>query len=104
MAANYEAVRKEARQYADEVRRVLPVDRAYLYGSYAKGTAEAMSDVDVCFFLRDYGGKERVDMGIQLLNIASGYEAFFEPLVFETSDLERNNPFVKEILHTGIEI
>jgi len=63
-----------------------------------------LSDVDVCFFLRDYGGKERVDVGILLLKIACGYKAYFEPLVFETSEIELNNPFVNEILHTGLEL
>ncbi len=104
MAANIEAVREEARRYADEVRSQLPVDRAYLFGSYAKGTADELSDVDVCFFLRDYGGKERVDMGVRLLRIARDYKAYFEPLVFESAEIERNNPFVNEILRTGLEI
>ena len=104
MAANVEAVKEEVRRYADEVRRQLPVDKAYLFGSYAQGTADESSDVDVCFFLRDYGGKERVDMGIRLLKIARAYKAYIEPLVFETADLERRNPFVNEILRTGQEI
>jgi predicted nucleotidyltransferase len=82
----------------------LPVDKAYLFGSYAKGTADELSDVDVCFFLRDYGGKERIDVGSFLLRIACDYKAYFEPLVFETSEIELNNPFVNEILHTGLEL
>jgi len=104
MVANIKAVEEEAKHYANEVRRHLPVDKVYLFGSYAKGTADALSDVDICFFLRDYGGKERVEVGIYLLRIARGYKAYFEPLVFETSEIELNNPFVNEILHTGLEI
>jgi predicted nucleotidyltransferase len=104
MAANVEAVKEEARRYANEVRSQLPVDKVYLFGSYAKGTADELSDVDVCFFLRDYGGKERVDMGISLLRIDRNYKAYFEPIFFETSDIEQNNPFVNEIFRTGVEI
>ena len=104
MAANFEAVKEEVRRYANEVRRQLPVDKAYLFGSYAKGTANELSDVDVCFFLRDYQGKTRVDMGIRLLRIAREYKAYIEPLVFETAEIERKNPFVNEILRTGQEI
>ena len=104
MAANFEAVKAEARRYADEARRQLPVDKVYLFGSYAKGTADELSDVDICFFLRDYGGKKRVDMGVRLLNIACEYKSYFEPLVFETADLSRGNPFVNEILSTGQEL
>ena len=104
MAANFEAVKEETRRYADEVRRHLPVDKVYLFGSYAKGTADELSDVDVVFFLRDYGGKTRFDVGVQLLKLCRDYKAYFEPLVFETSEIERNNPFVNEILRTGLEI
>jgi len=104
MATNLKAVKEEAKRYVNEVRHHLPVDKAYLFGSYAKGTANEMSDVDVCFFFRDYGGKERVDIGILLLKIASDYKAYFEPLVFETSDIQQNNPFVNEILRTGLEL
>jgi len=104
MAANFEAIKDEARRYANEVRHHLPVDKVYLFGSYAKGTADELSDVDICFFLRDYEGKERVDMGIHLLRIARNYTAYFEPHVFETAELERKNPFVNEIIQTGQEI
>ena len=104
MAVDFEAVNRIARDYAKDVSREFPVDKAVLFGSYAKGYATEQSDVDICFFLRDYGGKERVDMGIRLLRIARSYKAYFEPLVFETSEIERGNPFVNEILRTGLEI
>ena len=104
MAANFNAITQEARQYADEVRSHFPVDKVYLFGSYAKGTADECSDVDICFLLRDYGGKERWEMGIHLLRLARNYKAFFEPHVYEMADLEEKNPFVNEIVRTGREI
>ncbi len=39
MAANLEAVDNVVKQYVAEVRRVMPIDKAVLFGSYAKGTA-----------------------------------------------------------------
>jgi predicted nucleotidyltransferase len=104
VAADFEAVRHASKCLADDARQELPVDKAFLFGSYAKGTATELSGVDVCFFLRDYGGKERVDMIIQLLKMCRKYDAFFEPIVFPTSEIERGNPFVNEILRTGQEI
>jgi predicted nucleotidyltransferase len=44
-----ETVKTVAKNYADDARRVMPVDRAVLYGSYAKGSATEYSDVDICF-------------------------------------------------------
>jgi len=105
MAVDYEAVTELAKRYADDVRRVMPVDKAVLFGSYAKGTADEGSDVDICFFLKSYGGRERVDVMSDMFLLTRGYNlAPFEPIAFETSDLEDDNPFVKEVLRTGREI
>jgi len=105
MAADFETIRGLAEEYAENVRRVLPVDKVVLYGSYAKGTFTHLSDVDICFFLNDFDGKRRVDIIGELLELCGRYKgAYFEPNVFPTSEIERGNPFVKEIISTGIEI
>jgi predicted nucleotidyltransferase len=105
MAVDFEAVTQLCRQYADDVRRAMPVDKVMLFGSYAKGTANAQSDIDICFFLDNYGGKRRMDVIVDLLGLMHRYKRVpFEPIVFETSELENDNPFVKEILRTGTEI
>jgi predicted nucleotidyltransferase len=105
VAADIEAVKKIAKTYAADVRRVMPVDRAFLFGSYAKGTADEGSDIDVCFFMPSFGGKRRVDVIRDLLGITSKYKGvFFEPIAFPTGEIERGNPFVKEILSTGLEL
>jgi hypothetical protein len=41
---------------------------------------------------------------ITLLYLSSKYQLGIEPNVFEVSDLYNDNPFVKEVLRTGIEI
>ena len=105
MDANFEAVRGLVKEYADTVRQVFPVDKVVLYGSYAKGVATNSSDVDICFFLSDFNGKRRVDLIGELLGLCGRYKgAYFEPNAFPTSEIERENPFVKEILMTGIEV
>jgi predicted nucleotidyltransferase len=91
------------RKYVNDVSRVLPVDKAVLFGSYAKGTADALSDIDICFFLDNYGGKRRVDIIGELLGLIRNGE-YFEPIVFPTAEIENDNPFVKEIMRTGIVI
>lgn len=105
MAVDFEAVTQVCRQYADDVRRAMPVDKVMLFGSYAKGTADERSDIDICFFLDNYGGKRRMDILKDLLVLMRSYKRVpFEPIVFETSELQNDNPFVKEILRTGKEI
>ena len=103
MAVDFEAVNRIARDYARDVSRELPVDKAVLFGSYAKGYASEQSDVDICFFLKNYDGRRRVDLLTQILGIGGEKYcgAFFEPIVFETAEIYNDNPFVKEILATG---
>ena len=104
MAVEYDTVKREAVQYANEVRRELPVEKVFLFGSYAQGTADELSDVDIAFFIRDFGGKSRFDIGVELLRMTHNYNAYIEPLVFSFSEIERGNPFVNEIIITGQEI
>jgi predicted nucleotidyltransferase len=105
MAVDFEAVNQLCRQYADDVRSAMPVDKVMLFGSYAKGTADEQSDIDICFFLDNYGGKRRMDIMRDLFWLMHRYKGiYFEPIVFETSELDNDNPFVKEILRTGREI
>ena len=105
MALDATSVIDVTKNYVSDVCHVFPVDKAILFGSYAKGTAGEQSDIDICFFLNNYGGKERVEIIIELLGLIRGYKgAYFEPIVFPTSEIQNDNPFVKEILRTGIEI
>ena len=105
MAANIETVTATVKNYADDVRKTLPVKKAVLFGSYSKGTATELSDIDICFFLDSFNGKSRIDIITELLGIAGKYKGvFFEPIAFPISEIERDNPFVREILATGMEL
>ena len=105
MGVDIEAMNRIARSFAEDVKRVLPVEKAVLFGSYAKGYATESSDVDICFFLTNYAGKERVEIIAELLGMGGKYrDAAFEPLVFESAAIENGNPFVREILATGLDL
>jgi predicted nucleotidyltransferase len=104
VAVDTEAVIRQVRRYAADVRRVMPVNRVVLYGSHAKGTADELSDVDVCFFLDSFGGKQRLEILTELFGLTRGYKEGLEPNVFPASEIDNDNPFVKEILRTGREI
>ena len=106
MAIDFEAVNIIAHEFAVEVSRQMPVDKAFLYGSYANGNAREHSDIDICFFLENYNGKRRVDLLIQILGICGKkYRGFFiEPIIFQTTEIGNSNPFIMEILSTGKEL
>jgi hypothetical protein len=105
LALDIETVSNIVKEYANDVRCVLPVSKVILYGSYAKGTATEHSDVDVCFFLNNLDEENWLEIMVQLLGMSHKYNALWiEPMAFHVSDLEDDNPFVKEVLRTGIEI
>ena len=105
MASDLKEMNKVARLFAEDAKQVMPVDKAVLFGSHAKGYATESSDVDICFFLKNYNGKQRVEIIAELLGIGGKYpDIAFEPIVFETSEIQRGNPFVREILETGVDL
>jgi predicted nucleotidyltransferase len=105
MAVDIETVNKAINSYVADVKGAMPIDRAFLFGSYAKGTATEYSDVDLCFFSRSFENQRSVDIVARLLGMTHKYATvFIEPHVFPTSELNNDNPFVKEVLRTGREI
>jgi len=105
VATDFETINSLARSYASDVSNIFPVDKVVLFGSYAKGTATAQSDIDICFFISSFGEMRRVDVIKKLLGLMRNYKRIhFEPIAFPTNELQNDNPFVKEILRTGKEI
>ena len=105
MAVDIKEINRIARSYAEDVKQVMPVEKAILFGSYARGYATELSDVDICFFLKNYNGKQRVEIITELLSLSGKYpDAAIEPLVFESVEMQNGNPFVREILTTGKEL
>ena len=106
MAVDYEAVKQIIDQYVSEVRAALPIDKVYLYGSYANGTARWDSDVDLCFFSDSFAAQDIIQITGRLFELKRRYNKYvcLEPNAFPLSELHNDNPFVKEILRNGAEI
>jgi len=80
-----------------------PLKRVYLFGSYAKGNAKDYSDVDLAVVSDKFEGSRFFDK--QKLNkyiMKTSIDLEVHP--FRTEDFTEDNPFVKEILQTGLKI
>ncbi|MDR0621591.1 MAG: nucleotidyltransferase domain-containing protein [Deltaproteobacteria bacterium] len=100
-----ESITQAAKNYASAVREVLPVAKAYLFGSWVTGHPTVWSDVDVCFFLESYGGKSRLEAITECYRVRRPYLRFIlEPHVLLASSLAQDDPFVAEIMKTGVEL
>ena len=90
-----------AKKYLDFLKEEkFQISKAYLFGSYAKGTNKTESDIDIAFIFNEL--KDEIDMQIQLMKLRRKFDLRIEPHPFEKKDLEDKNPFLQEILQTGI--
>jgi len=106
MVVDNETVNAIVGQYIADVKKAMPIDKVYMYGSYAKGTQNENSDIDICFFSRAFESRRSLDILTELFYLKIKYDKdiLIEPNAFPASELNNNNPFVKEILRTGKEI
>jgi predicted nucleotidyltransferase len=105
MAIDIKTINKTIEEYVSDVRQTMSIDKVYLYGSYAKGTFNEYSDVDICFFSDEFENQRTVDILTRLISLTRTYKDIdIEPRAFPTSEINRGNPFVHEIITTGREI
>jgi predicted nucleotidyltransferase len=80
-----------------------PIKTVYLFGSYANGNAREYSDVDLAIVSDKFEGSRFFDK--KKLNkyiLKTSIDLEVHP--FRTVDFTEDNPFVKEIIHTGLKI
>jgi predicted nucleotidyltransferase len=106
MAVDIETLNTIVQQYIADVKKAMPIDKVYLYGSYAKGIQRENSDIDICFFSQAFESRRTLDVLTELFYLKIKYDkdVLIEPNAFPASELYNDNPFVKEILRTGREI
>ena len=81
----------------------LPIQRAIVYGSYAKGTPHKWSDIDVCIVSSKF---RDTWSAIEYLWARRPFNMQFtiEPIGFTTKDFREGSSLVDEIKRTGIEV
>lgn len=82
----------------------IPVEKIILFGSRAKGTAHAWSDIDVCVVSKSFGNNPFNEL-ITLKKLTRLVETLIEPVPYHPHDLEdKYDPLAKEIRTYGIQI
>jgi len=93
---------KIAIKYADSIRSKYQIENVILFGSFAKGTNHADSDIDLAIIFKSID--DIIDMQIELMKMRTDDDLMIEPHPFSLSDFQSSNPVVSEILKTGIEL
>ncbi|MCK4798007.1 MAG: nucleotidyltransferase domain-containing protein [Spirochaetes bacterium] len=95
-------INKMIKNYINDVKKHITISKAILYGSYSKGNYNKYSDIDIAIFSENFNGKKFVEVTSFLFELARKYnDICIEPIGFDNSDLEEDNPFIKEIVNTG---
>ena len=79
------------------------VNQAILFGSYAKGNYSEWSDIDLAVVSEAFEGswiKDRKKIRAITLSISSDIQV----LPYRPEDFKSDDPFVKEIIETGIRL
>ena len=77
---------------------------AYIFGSYARNNQRAESDIDIALVIDNLSDKDRFDTQVKLMLLASEIDTRIEPHPISKEELLSKNPFVLEILKTGVKI
>lgn len=81
----------------------LPIDKVFVYGSYAKGSASQWSDIDLCVVSPKF---KNTWSAIEYLWALRPFDPTYtiEPIGFSTKDFRDGSSLVDEIKHFGIEL
>jgi predicted nucleotidyltransferase len=78
------------------------VQKAYVFGSYAKGNMREDSDIDLAVVLKNL--QDIFTTQVQLMKLRRDFDLRIEPHPFDETDFNSSNPFANEILTTGIQV
>lgn len=93
-----QVVAEKVKQYADVVRKDMPVKMIILYGSYARGSENVSSDIDVAVVV-DNIENDYLEQSARLFHLVRGIDARIEPVLLSSN--EDRSGFLSSILKYG---
>ena len=90
-------------KYIEKIRQYYEIEAIILFGSYAKGTENEDSDIDIAVISSDF--KNIIQDGADLIGFTWKIDTRIEPHPIRTEDYENiATPLVQEIINTGIKV
>ncbi len=93
---------KIAYRYIDSISNKYVVLKAFMFGSFAKGTNHKDSDIDIAIVVRNVS--DIIDTQIEMMKLRRSIDLRIEPHPFAENDFNQDNPVVNEILKSGIRL
>ena len=79
------------------------IEQAILFGSYAQGTYTSWSDIDLALVSSDFEGDRFKDKN-KIRRIKLKISSDLEPIPYPPNEFTSDDPFVKQIMTTGITV
>lgn len=96
-------IMESIQKYIKKISEHYKIEAIILFGSYAKGTENEASDIDIAIVSSDFN--DIIEDGAKLIGLTWKIDTRIEPHPITTDDFEKiSNPFVKEIVNTGIKV
>ncbi len=90
-------------KYIEKISKYYKIEAIILFGSYAKGTQNEDSDIDIAIISSDF--KDIFDDMANLIGYTWKIDTRIEPHPISKEDYEKvSTPFVKEVIDTGIKV
>ena len=97
-------IEKTVNIYIEQLESIgIHVQQAILFGSYASGTNDEWSDIDLAIISKDFIGNRFEDRN-RIRKITLQVNSDISPMPYRPEDFKDSDYFVKEILETGIRI
>ncbi len=93
---------KIAHLYINSIKAKYTISQAFVFGSFAMGTNNSDSDIDIAIVLKNAGNI--IDVQIDMMKLRRKIDLRIEPHPFFTTEFNRENPIVSQVLKTGIPI
>lgn len=100
-----ENIRDIVEEYLKDLSLEIKIDKAILFGSYAKGDYSVDSDIDLAIFSDSFKDMDYIESIKYLLKKARKYRGVdLQPIAFTNQDYEDGLGIVEDVLRTGIEV
>lgn len=93
-----------SKKFVDAVKKEYTVEKAYLFGSFAKNKADDASDIDVCVISSAFG-KNYLEEEMKLIGMSVKIDSRISPVPFNSIDInDKWSQLAHEITTYGIQI
>lgn len=93
-----------SKKFVDAVKKEYTVEKAYLFGSFAKDKADDESDIDVCVVSSAFG-KNYLEEEMKLIGMSVKIDSRISPVPFNSIDInDKWSQLAHEITTYGIQI